>query len=80
MVFSLLPTLEGEQPAEFLHIYRLSGTNRRNRAQLSGRFILAEEDSIIYAAQFTDIGWQSGLTEENLIDYFRIIRSEWSNL
>ena len=65
---------------EFLRIYRLSGTNRTNRAQLSGRFILAEEDSIIYAAQFTDISWNSGLNRDNLIDYFRIIRSEWSNL
>ena len=80
VVFSLITGIEEEEPIEFLRIYRLSGTNRHSRTQISGRFVLAEEDSIIYAAQFTDIGWDSGLTQQNLIDFFRIIRSEWSNL
>ena len=80
VVFSLFSGNEEDPPVEFLRIYRLSGTNRHSRAQLNSRFILAEEDSIIYAAQFTDTGWDSGLTQENLIDFFRIIRNEWSNL
>jgi len=80
VVFALWSGVEDLPPTEFLRIYRLSGTNRSSRARLNDRFILAEEDSIIYAAQFTDIGWNSGLTQENLIDYFRIIRNEWSNL
>ena len=80
VVFALWSGVEDLPPTEFLRIYRLSGTNRHSRTQISGRFVLAEEDSIIYAAQFTDIGWDSGLTQQNLIDFFRIIRSEWSNL
>jgi len=67
------------EPQEFLRIYRLSGTNRKDRAQLGGRFVLASENSVVYAASFSAIGWNSGLTEDNLIDYFSIIRTQWYN-
>ena len=38
-----------------------------------------EDDNIIYVGEFTDIGWNSGLNQDNLRDYFAIIRKEWSN-
>lgn len=78
VVFSLWDGDQNTPPQEFLRIFRLAGSTRSERAELGDRFILEEEDSVIYAAQFTDIGWNSGLNENNLLDYFSIIRKEWS--
>jgi len=78
VLFSLWDGTDND-PQEFLRIYRLSGTNGRNRAQSGNRFILVEENSVIYAASFSDIGWNSGLSRDNLIDYFSIIRTPWYN-
>ncbi len=80
VVFYLMREGEMEtSPQEFLRIYRLTGSNRSTRARLGNRFVLLEEDNITYAAEFTDVGWNSGLNEDNLADYFSIIRKEWSN-
>lgn len=79
VIFSLWDGNPESAPQEFLRIYRLTGSNRASHAKLGSRFILAEENNIIYAAEFTDIGWNSGMNEDNLLDYFHIIRKEWSN-
>ena len=65
-------------PREFLRIFRLTGSSRGQRAGLGNRFTLQEEADVIFAAQFTDIGWNCGLNEDNLQDYFSVIRKEWS--
>lgn len=63
-------------PQAFLTIYRLTGSNRKTRAESGDRFILAENSSVIYAAEFTG-GWDSGLTKYSLGTYFHLIETEW---
>ena len=58
---------EGVAMRPFLSIYRLTGPNRMTRANAEGRFILLEEDDVIYAAQFHDgSGWDCGVDQEGL--------------
>lgn len=66
-------------PQEFLRIYRLEGENRELRAQRGNRFVLLRSSRLIYAAEFTDIGWDSGVTRETLGTRFALSRIEWSN-
>ena len=55
-----------------LIIYTLSGENRQERAQLPGRFILSEEDSVVYAARIL-----TELTEEQVRESFHLIYTDW---
>ena len=56
-----------------LVIYALTGDNRLDRAAVDGRFILRQEDRVIYAAQLlTD-----ELTEADIQDNFYIIYDQW---
>ncbi len=65
-----------ERPEAFLTIYRLTGTNRTVRASLGNRFILLEDSTTIYAAEFQGT-WDCGLDEESLLANFNLIRTEW---
>lgn len=56
-----------------LIIYTLSGENRSERARLAGRFVLAENDSVVYAARIL-----SDFTEDEVRQRFHLIYSEWS--
>lgn len=56
-----------------LVIYALTGDNRLDRAAVDGRFILRQEERVIYAAQLlTD-----ELTEKDIRDNFYIIYDQW---
>lgn len=68
----------GEQtPMPFLSIYRLTGSSRAVSATINGRFVLREEDTVIYAARFYDCPWNCGLDEADLLDRFQTIQSSW---
>ncbi|MCD8211703.1 MAG: hypothetical protein LUC17_01585 [Oscillospiraceae bacterium] len=69
---------DGAEP--FLSIDRISGTNRNSRAVQDGRFILLEENEVIYSACFyeTDTNWNCGISQEELIDSFSMIQADWS--
>lgn len=71
-----------EDPKPFLTIYKLTGTNRTIRARRGQRFIIptagADDGTTIYAAEFRD-GWDCGLTQEEVIERFAVIRSDWYN-
>ncbi|MBP1737445.1 MAG: hypothetical protein H6Q60_1326 [Oscillospiraceae bacterium] len=72
-------TQDGEEPQPFLSIYKLTGSNRYNRAQLDPRFqLLPETDNAIYVAEFNENSWQCGLDEDGVISRFELIQSEWS--
>ena len=65
---------EGVAMRPFLSIYRLTGPNRMTRANAEGRFILLEEDDVIYAAEFHDgSGWDCGVDQEGLRALFHLI-------
>lgn len=76
VVFSLWQGA-GEDPIPFLSIYRLTGSNRTTRAGYEGRFILREEESVIYAAAFYDCGWDCGLDQTSLLEHFNTIQASW---
>ena len=79
VVFSRWSGDPNTAPQEFLRIYRLEGENRELRAQRGNRFVLLRSSRLIYAAEFTDIGWDSGVTRETLGSRFALSRTEWSN-
>lgn len=79
VVFSRWYGNENIPPEEFLRIYRLEGENRELRAQRGNRFVINRGSRLIYAAEFTDIGWNSGVSQEDLASRFNLRRTEWSN-
>ena len=70
---------QDQEPAPFMVIYKLTGGNRTIRAAQGGRFILAEDDSTIYAAALLASKWDCGLDETGVRDRFRRTSSGWSN-
>lgn len=69
------------EPAPFLTIYKLTGTNRATRAKRGQRFIITPrgaEDSTIYAAEFRD-GWDCGLSQEEVMSRLAVITPDWYN-
>lgn len=65
---------DGSGRQTLLAIYTLTGENRLDRAGEEGRFVLAEGETTVYAAElFTD-----ALTEEEITDSFNLIAyTEW---
>ena len=78
LVFSLLDS-KGEEMADVLRIYTLSGDNRFERARISGRFYLLEKGDTIYAAALyvTGEGFPETPTREDIKNGFRLIYSDW---
>ena len=68
---------ENAEPRAFLSIYRLTGSNKQVQATSGSRFILREEENVIYAAKFYDSGWDCGLDENGLIQSFNTIQTSW---
>ncbi len=56
-----------------LLIYTLSGENRHERASLDGRFVLAEDETTVYAASVI-----SGISAGEVEERFHLIYSEWT--
>lgn len=54
-------------------IYTLTGENRLDRAAAEGRFILAEEETTVYAAEILS----ETVTGEEILERFNLIYSEW---
>ncbi len=77
VVFSLWRGSE-EPPQPFLSVYRLTGSNRASTAARGGRFILREDESVIYAARFYDCDWDCGMEEADLLSSFKTIQKSWN--
>lgn len=77
VVFSVLGE-DGSAPEDFLIIYTLSGVNKEERAKVSGRFLLAQADSVYAAEILRDSEGFSAMTNRAALkENFGIIRSEW---
>ena len=63
--------------SDFLAVYTLTGENRRERAQVAGRFFLAEEGTTLYAAKLLGISTGQSATEEEIRGSFRLIHTDW---
>lgn len=68
-----------EPPVPFLSVYRLTGTNRAVASTRGGRFVLREEESVIYSAKFYDVKFNCGLDDAELTNRFHIIQSGWED-
>ncbi len=66
------------EPEAFLTIYKNSGTNRTSRAVMGNRFMLADDGDAIYSAELIESDWNSGLTEETVLERFQLILTDWS--
>ena len=58
-------------------VYVLTGDDRSSAATEDGRFQLLKTDSVVYAACLEDAGIRSGVSQEQLIEKFFLIQSDW---
>ena len=68
----------GDDPTitDILAIYTLTGDNKAERAAMSGRFLLADDDRRLFAAAILS-GGQDVITEEQIGESFSLIRTRW---
>ena len=59
-------------------IYALTGSSREEQAVQDARFQLHSSESTVFAAEFSETAAEIGLTEENLINSFRLIHRDWN--
>ena len=76
VIFSLWKG-ENESPERFLSIYRLTGGNRLVQSTSDGRFVLREEESVVYAGKLYDCAWDCGMDADDLLQSFNTIQNSW---
>ena len=70
---------EDERDAEQLFVlYALTGTDRDDKAVQDGRFLLRSKEGTAYAAKLAPAAMEYGLTQEYLINSFRLIYQDWN--
>lgn len=70
---------EGSVSARVLFtIYCFSGSSREEQAVQDGRFVLHRTETVVFAASFSDAARDLELTEDDLINGFRLIRRDWN--
>ena len=52
-------------------------TDRDALAAAQGRFVLSRAEGVAYAAQLEEAAPEYGITENSLIEGFRLIRQDW---
>ena len=58
-------------------VYVLTGEDRSSAATEDGRFLLHKTDTVVYAACLEEGGTRAGISQEQLIDSFFLIQSDW---
>ena len=58
-------------------VYVLTGEDRSSAATEDGRFLLHKTDTVVYAACLEEAGTRAGISQEQLIDSFFLIQSDW---
>lgn len=58
-------------------IYSFTGSNRDEEASLEGRFPLYRTEGIAYAGKLEEGAAEYGITEEDLVNSFRLIQQDW---
>lgn len=79
VVFSIHDPEDGSV-TDILTIYKLTGDNRNDRAQLQNRFILLDDYTTIYAAKilYDGSGGIAPFTEDDVKGFFNLIYTEWN--
>ena len=63
--------------APLFTLYVLTGSTRDEEAVKDGRFALYRAEGIAYSASLAEAAAEYGITEDYLIDSFRLIRQDW---
>lgn len=63
--------------ASLFTVYALTGSDRESQALEGNRFALYRADGVVYAARLDPAASQYGVTEEKLIESFRLIHQQW---
>lgn len=58
-------------------LYALTGSDRENQALENNRFALYRTEGVVYAARLDPAAVEYGITEEKLIENFRLIHQQW---
>ena len=66
-----------EELTKLWSVYVLTGEDRSNIAVGDGRFVLLKTDSVVYAAFLEDTAGSVGISQEDLINSFFLIQSDW---
>ena len=75
-VFRILDT-ETDSYEEVFRIFALTGDSRDTAAVEYNRFVLHRTDSIVYAAKLEAASAGYGITEEEIINAFRLVIMDW---
>ncbi len=75
-VFSVWDSETRETEAVF-QIFALTGDSRDAAAVENNRFVLHRTDSVVYSAKLEAASAAYGITEDNLINAFRLIQQDW---
>lgn len=70
---------DGEEPAPFLRITAITGTNREIKAVRGNRFLLSRQPKTLYAAELLEGNntWEYGVTADEVRAAFSLIQTEW---
>lgn len=66
-----------KQTKKLFTITALTGQNREEQALADGGFVLQRTDSVLYTASLESAAEKLGLSQDNLIFSFRLIRQDW---
>ena len=66
-----------QQTQKLWTVHVLTGEDRSSVAVEDGRFVLLKTDTVVYAATLEDAGIAAGISQENLINSFFLIQSDW---
>lgn len=60
-------------------VYALTGQNRDTEAVEEGKFVLYRTEGVVYAGKLESVAGEYGITQENLINAFRLIQQDWNS-
>ena len=66
-----------QQTQKLWTVHVLTGEDRSSVAVEDGRFVLLKTDTVVYAATLEDAGIAAGISQEDLINSFFLIQSDW---
>lgn len=69
---------EFQTAEEIFSVYVLTGTAREEQAQQNNRFVLYRGESVIYAARMEVASGALSISQEDLINSFRLIHQAWN--
>ena len=69
---------DGMDVRTLFKLYALTGTNREEEAAREGRFVLHRKEGTVYAAKLGTAAVEYGLTQDYLINSFRVIYQDWN--